>query len=243
MGISLREQRLNALVLDHLGMVKPIALGVRDTLPRHIDLDDLVSEGVAGLYSAAQHFDPNRTAVFGTYAKYRIRGAMLDYLRKLDHMGRDGRRELRAMSHASEELESQFSRSPTEDELAIRLGISLEQLRKRFVAVPRLKLISTGSANDEREFPPIDPASPAPCPDQLTDRERKRAMLADALEKLPPMWATVMQLYFFEELTMKEAGLIVGVNESRVSQIVKAALTQCRDTLMIRGLRRYVDAA
>ncbi len=224
------------LILKHLPMVRFVAKRVSERMPQHVELDDLISAGLVGLIDAASKFDGDKQVQFKSYAQFRIRGAILDSLRVMDWSPRELRRKGRAMAEATRALSAKLGRAPADAEIAEEMGIDLLTLQQM---VGEIKGLEVGSLNvtrteevgdEELDFVP----APA-CEDPLARfiKGQTREQLAAAIEALPEKERLVLTLYYFEELTMKEIGLTLGVVESRVSQIRSSAVSRLR-TLLVR---------
>ena len=220
------------LLLEELPQVRYIARRIHDRLPPHIPLDDLVQAGILGLIEALHKFDPGKNVELRTYAKHRIQGAILDSLRDLDWSPRPLRKKARQLEQAHQRLRAQFGRPATEPELAIELGMELKELQR---LLGDLRGLDLGSLQDELHEPGQDHgASAVPSqepwhePFALCLQGEMREFLTRAVSELQPRERQVLSLYYFEELTMKEVGAVLGVGEARVSQIHSAALVRLR---------------
>ena len=225
------------LLLEHLPTVRYLARRIHERLPQHVELDDLVSAGVVGLIDAFSKFDHNKKVQFKSYAQFRIRGAILDSLRTLDWSPRELRRKGRAVEEAIRTTTQKLGRAPSESEIAGEMSISLAEYQ---ALLGELKGLEIGSLHMERSEDSGDEELsyiPGPVEDDPLFRCLKgelKQRLADAIEDLPEKERMVLTLYYFEELTMKEIGLTLGVVESRVSQIHSSAVVRLRAAL--RGL-------
>jgi len=214
------------IVLDHLPLVKAIAVRVHENLPVHVELDDLVHAGVLGLFDAATKYNPTKKVVFHSYAKYRIKGAILDSLRQADWASRDMRKRHKQVESVTRELAGTLQRTPTEAELAEKMGVDVERWRRMAIELRTVGLMSASTrANDQEsasapEFPEQDTWQP----DNMCALRQLRSMLDVAAKTLPERYQKVVFLYYSNEMTMKEIGGMLGINESRVSQIHKIAL-------------------
>jgi RNA polymerase sigma factor for flagellar operon FliA len=233
--MSTRDQ----IVLDHLPLVKAIAVRVHENLPVHVDLDDLIHAGILGLFDAASKFDSGKQVAFSSYAKHRIKGAILDSLRQLDWASRDLRRRHKQVESATRELACSLQRNPTEDELAQKLGLEVERWRQMMLDLRSVGLISASTRTaDQEDLPAPDfPSKPETHPDSMCAREQLRTLLAAAMKALPERYRKVVLLYYTKEMTMKEIGGVLGINESRVSQIHKSALEKMAVALEASGIR------
>ena len=226
------------VVLEHLPLVKAIAVRVHENLPVHVDLDDLVHAGILGLFDAASKFNPDKQVVFSSYAKHRIKGAILDSLRQLDWASRDLRRRHKQVEAATRDLAATLQRNPTEDEVAQKLGIEVARWRQMMLDLRNVGLISASTrANESDDLPAPDfPSKPETQPDSICAREQLRGLLGIAMKTLPERYQRVVTLYYQNEMTMKEIGGVLGINESRVSQIHKSALEKMATALEANGI-------
>src|ERR1700733_11185786 len=233
-----RIARRDRIVLEHLPLVKAIAVRVHENLPVHVDLDDLVHAGVLGLFDAASKFNPDKQVAFSSYAKHRIKSAILDSLRQLDWASRDLRRRHKQVEAATRELAATLQRTPTESEIAQKLGVDVERWRQMMVDLRSVGLISASSRPAEHDDLPAPdfPSKPETQPDNMCSREQMRSVLGVAMKTLPERYQKVVFLYYTNEMTMKEIGGILGINESRVSQIHKSALEKMQVVLQANGI-------
>ena len=226
------------VVLEHLPLVKAIAVRVHENLPVHVDLDDLIHAGVLGLFDAATKYNPDKKVAFSSYAKHRIKGSILDSLRQLDWASRDLRRRHKQVEAATRDLAAELQRAPTEAEVAQRLGIDVERWRQMMVDMRNVGLISASTRSTEHDDLPAPdfPSAPETQPDNMCAREQLRSVLKDAMQTLPDRYRQVVMLYYTNEMTMKEIGGVLGINESRVSQIHKSALEKMNGVLQNAGI-------
>ena len=232
-----REIR-DRIVLEHLPLVKAIAIRVHENLPVHVDLDDLIHAGVLGLFDAVAKFDRGKKVEFHTYAKHRIKGAILDSLRQLDWASRDMRKRQKQIDAATGDLATRLGRNPNEVEVALELGVSTDRLRHIQVELRHLGQISITQRDDlDRDRPQEFPATAELQPDRMCERRELESTLARALGTLPARYRKVVFLYYTNEMTMKEIGSLLGVNESRISQIHKTALKKMALALESQGIR------
>lgn len=230
-----------SLLLEHLPLVRYVARGILERLPAHVELDELVGAGTLGLLDAARKFNAGKNVQFRSYAQFRIRGAILDSLRSLDWSPRELRRKGRAVQEARRALEARLGRQGTDTELADELGLPLAELQQltgnlRGLEVATLN-VERGEDTGEEELAFI-PAKESENPlFQYLEGEARRRVIA-AIDALPERERLVMMLYYFEEMTMREIGQVLGVVESRISQIHHGTLTRLRGTLRdLRGPR------
>jgi RNA polymerase sigma factor for flagellar operon FliA len=227
------------LLMEHLPTVRYLARRIHERLPQHVDLDDLISAGVVGLIDAFSKFDHNKKVQFKSYAQFRIRGAILDSLRTLDWSPRELRRKGRAVEEAIRSVTQRVGRAPSEYEIAGEMELSLTEYQQ---LLGDLKGLEIGSLHMERSEESGDeelayvPGSPEEDPLFRCLKGEMKQRLADAIDELPEKERMVLTLYYYEELTMKEIGLTLGVVESRVSQIHSSAVLRLRTALAaLRG--------
>jgi RNA polymerase sigma factor for flagellar operon FliA len=218
--------RRDELITEHLHLVTAIAAHVQKSIPVHIEFDDLVHAGTTGLFDAATKYREDKEVAFPTYAKHRIRGAIIDSLRQQDWASRDLRRQYKQVEEKIAELTSKLGRPPLENEVAAGMGLSPRRWQSLMVDFRSLKAgaIQHQSHESEDHLAPEIPASSAECPERLFAGSELRGKLAEALERLPERYQQVVKMYYESDLSMKEIGVRLGVNESRVSQIHKSAL-------------------
>lgn len=211
-------------------LVRRVALHVASRLPSQVELSDLTQAGFVGLLDAAQKFDVDKGVRFWTYAELRIKGSILDSLRALDWLPRSVRRRRRDIDTASRRLESCLGRAPSEDELAKELSLTTHRFRKMVDEVRRAEVSAElVEGLDGVDVFVRDPK--AKNPHELLERRELVALLARGIEGLSKRERLVIALYYHEELTMKEVGRVLGVNESRVSQIHSKAVQALRTRL------------
>lgn len=235
-GTPLAER--DQLVLKNLPLVRAIAVRVYESLPVYVELDDLVHAGIMGLFDAAAKYAGEKQISFQSYAKHRIKGAILDSLRDLDWASRDLRRRHKQLEAITRELNSLMERNPTEDEIAEKMGMTVDRWRQVAMELRVVGLLSASSrpAEQENQTVPEFPANGDLNPDVLTAHEQLKKTLAMAAQDLPERYRMVVDLYYIEEKTMREIGDKLGINESRVSQIHKAALDKMQEKLQSAGI-------
>jgi RNA polymerase sigma factor FliA len=222
------------VLLEHLPMVRFLARRIHERLPQHVDIEDLVSAGVVGLMDAFVKFDPTKKVQFRSYAQFRVRGAILDSLRTLDWSPRELRRKGRAIEEAIRVLTARMGHAPGEPEIAVEMGISLEDYQQ---LLGELKGLEIGTLHAERnensgeEELAYVPGRPDEDPLFCCLRSELQERLANAISELPERERLVMTLYYYEEMTMREIGLALGVVESRVSQVHASAVVHLRSAL------------
>jgi RNA polymerase sigma factor for flagellar operon FliA len=227
-----REQE--RMMIDHLPTVRFLARRIHERLPQHVDFEDLVSAGVLGLMDALQKFDPAKKVQFRSYAQFRIRGAILDSLRTLDWSPRDLRRKGRAVEEAIRTLTVRTGRAPSESEVAEQMAIPLGEYQQLLGELKGLEIgtlhIERSEDSGEEELAYI-PNRPEDDPLFRCLKGEMQARVVNAIDQLPERERLVMTLYYYEEMTMKEIGLTLGVVESRVSQIHASAVLHLRSVL------------
>ena len=229
--ITAEQERM---MVEHLPIVRFLARRIHERLPQHVDIEDLVSAGVLGLMDAFTKFDPEKKVQFRSYAQFRIRGAILDSLRTLDWSPRDLRRKGRAVEEAIRTLTARHGRAPVEAEVAAELNLGLTEYQQ---LLGELKGLEIGTLHMERsedsgeEELAYIPNKPEDDPLFRCLRGEMQQRLADGIAELPERERLVMTLYYYEEMTMKEIGLTLGVVESRVSQIHASAVLHLRALL------------
>ena len=221
-------------MIDHLPIVRFIARRIHERLPQHVSIEDLFSAGVVGLMDAFSKFNPAKQVQFRSYAQFRIRGAILDSLRTLDWSPRELRRKGRAVEQSIQTLTGRLGRAPSEAEIAQEMAIGLAEYQN---LLGDLRGLEIGTLHSERmedsgeEELAYLPNRPEDDPLFRCLHGEMRQRMADAVGALPERERLVMTLYYYEELTMKEIGLILGVVESRVSQLHAAAVLHLRARL------------
>jgi RNA polymerase sigma factor for flagellar operon FliA len=225
------------LILEHLPQIKYIAQRISTKLPSHVELNDLVSAGVLGLLDAIDKFDVSRGVKFKTYAELRIKGAILDSLRNLDWAPRSLRKKSKDLEKVYRELEQRLGRPAADKEVCEEMGISLEEFYELVDQIKGLNLGSfqeLSSQDDEKNGEPLVkyvPDAPQMDPFFLFHKTEIKGILSTAVDTLPKKERLVVSLYYFDELTMKEIGEVLGVNESRVSQLHTKAMLRLRTKL------------
>lgn len=236
--LAISSARRDELVLKYLPLVRAIAIRVYENLPVHVDVDDLVHAGVMGLFDAATKYDAEKQVSFQGYAKHRIKGAILDSLRDLDWASRDLRKRHKQFEAVTRELTAALQRAPTETEIADKMGMDVARWRQVAIELRMVGLLSASTrANEsENDAAPEYPATDQLNPDVLTGKRELRAVLSTAMRTLPERYQAVIGLYYLAGKTMREIGDRLGINESRVSQIHKAALDKMGVSLQAAGI-------
>jgi RNA polymerase sigma factor FliA len=226
----------NDLVMQELSQVYYIASRIRERLPQHVELEDLVNAGVIGLLEASRSFDSTKAAQFKVFAKFRIRGAIMDSLRESDWGSRLTRRRGREITETTARLEAKLGRHPAEAEIAAEMHLEVDHLRKIIAQIDGLHLAGQQMAvsNDRTDVLDVIESAPNlddPDPFDLCLEGEVKAHLAEAISKLSEREQLILSLYYREELTMKEIAEVVGVALSRVSQIRQATMKKLRESL------------
>jgi RNA polymerase sigma factor for flagellar operon FliA len=231
---SLSEER-ERLILEHLPQVRLIARRIHERLPDSVSLEDLVSTGTVGLIAAIDHFDPKHNVKLKTYAEYKIRGAILDSLRGLDWAPRQQRRKSKQIEGAIAAIEQRVHRLPTEEEIARELNITMEEYHDWLVDIRGVNLgrLETANASDEegRDLLRFVADSDEHWPSTIVERSELESLLASAIEKMPAVERTILNLYYHDELTLREIAKVVRLHESRVSQLKSQAILRLRSFL------------
>jgi RNA polymerase sigma factor for flagellar operon FliA len=222
----------------YLPLVRRVVQRLAIRKPPHIELDDLVSWGIVGLLDAIEKYDPAKEALFSTYAQFRIRGAILDHLRSLDWVPRSVRQKAGLIEKVSHELEGRLGRPPGEEEIARELEMTLTEYHDLLGKVGEMTLFSLedlGFGNGEGRFGPDkeDEEAEADPLRALLSQERVH-LVADAIGRLPEREKLIVSLYYNEDLTMKEVGGVLGLTESRVSQLHSQAMLRLKRYLLAR---------
>ena len=232
------------VLLEHLPIVRFLARRIHERLPQHVDIEDLVSAGVVGLMDAFAKFDPEKKVQFRSYAQFRIRGAILDSLRTLDWSPRELRRKGRAVEEAIRLLTARLGRAPGETEIATEMDISLEDYQQLLGDLKGLEIgtlhLERSENSGEEELAYV-PGRPEEDPLFRCLRGELEERLAGAIADLPDRERLVMTLYYYEEMTMREIGLALGVVESRVSQMHASAVVHLRAALRDLATQRTRD--
>lgn len=231
------EAARQKLIIYYSPLAKYVAGRIASNLPRSIDVQDLIQSGILGLIDALEKFDPGRDIKFETYAINRIKGAILDALRSLDWLPRTLRFKIKEINRVYAELEAKLNRPPTEEEIAAEMGISLEELNQimneaRFSSVVALEDSIPGSETDDeitlyQRVADVDAVEPFEAVESKEINER----LVKAVKELPEKERKVIILYYYSGMTLKEIGELMGVTESRASQLHSKAISRLKTML------------
>src|SRR5881392_1408399 len=230
------------LILTYAPLVKYVAGRLGSGLPAHVDEGDLMSYGLLGLIGAIERYEPDRDVKFETFAIARIKGAIIDELRAMDWVPRSVRSRAREIERAIAELEAKQGTAPTDEQIAKKVGITVEELEESLSDIARSSIAAldelwtvSGSGGDQIAL--IDTIEDERAPDPqgtLSVTEQKEA-LADAIARLPEREKLVVTLYYYEELTLREIGEVLGVTESRVSQLHTKAILRLKAHIASAG--------
>jgi RNA polymerase sigma factor for flagellar operon FliA len=232
-------QDRDSLITECLPLVKFIAHRISARLPAHVDVDDLIHSGILGLMDAVKKFEPDRNVKFKTYAEQRIRGAILDGLRDLDWVPRSLRRKKKDIETAYHLLEQQNGRAATDEEVAAHLGLTLDDLHHSLDDLKGVTLGTFMDAGENGEGENLISFVPDPDgenPHILLQTKEVKNILKTAVDRLPTKERFVVQLYYFDELTMKEIGTLLNITESRVSQLHTKSMLRLRGKLKERRI-------
>jgi RNA polymerase sigma factor for flagellar operon FliA len=226
------------LVVAYSPLVKYVAGRMSSGLPAHVDEADLVSYGLTGLINAIERFDLAREIKFETYAITRIRGSIIDELRTLDWVPRSVRTRAREIERANQKLEMKLQRAPSDDEMATELEMSVQDFQDALVQISHSTIIALDelwNTNDQNgdQVSLLDtlPDHNTPSPEAVVDQGELRDRIAGAIAALPEREKLVVALYYYENLTLREIGEVLGVTESRVSQLHTKAVLRLRGKL------------
>jgi len=238
-GKTKSKSAKDKLLVEYAPLVKYTAYRMAVNLPKSVEVNDLIGSGVMGLIKAVEGFDPGREVKFETFATHKIRGAILDELRALDWVPRSIRQKSRNLQRVYAKLENELGRMPYDDEVAAELGISIKEFEDLLADVTPTTLISLEEAlsdkdGDNKQIKVLDviedPGGSNPLK-ELGFEETKR-ILKETIMALPEKEKLVIALYHYEELTLKEIGEVLGITESRVSQIHSKAIIKLRSRLI-----------
>ena len=215
----------NAAVLQHIGLVHKTALHIKARLPDHVELEELVQIGMVGLLEAAKSYDASQGADLGTFASKRIRGAILDEVRKRSPLSRTDSSNIKAEEQVVEQFLAKHGRPPTASEVASELDTSLEDYQKQRGRSQKFRTTSLDELEDSGQAPFSESASP----EEEVESVETSEWLAGEIAELPERDQIVLSLYYNDEMNLKEIGAIIGVSESRVSQILTKVVGKLRD--------------
>jgi RNA polymerase sigma factor for flagellar operon FliA len=234
------------MITRELPNVYYVAARIRERLPQHVDMEDLVQAGVIGLIEAYRTYDAKKNAGFSTFAKFRVRGAILDSLRELDWGSRSLRKKGREIASSISSLASKLGRQPLQEEIATDLKMSLKDLHDTLTELDGLCMVGQQAEVSDDPSSSFDLIESAPSrggdnPFEIYLKGESKAQLAEAVSELSEREQLILQLYYYEELTMKEVAEVLGLAVSRISQIHTGALLKLR-TAMANGNRKAPPA-
>ncbi|MFY9264024.1 MAG: RNA polymerase sigma factor WhiG [Solirubrobacterales bacterium] len=226
------------LVLAYSPLVKYVAGKMGAGLPSYVDDADLISYGLSGLISAIERFEPSREIKFETYAMSRIKGSIIDELRSMDWVPRSVRMKAREFERANAKLEAKFHRAPSDQELSDELGVTIDELQEHIqqisssavIALDELWSVSDGSGGQVSLLDTLEDPNAAD-PERSYDAVNVKELIAEAISRLPEREKLVIALYYYENLTLREIGEVLGVTESRVSQLHTKAVLRLKSRL------------
>ena len=222
------QNNSEALVLAHLGMVKRVALHLKVRLPPFMELDELIQVGMIGLLEASRAYDPGKGTEFENFAHSRVRGAILDEVRRLSFLPRSAVAINKSHSEATHVLAADLGRTPTQAELAEHMGKDIELFHKERSQARRFETYSMEVVSEEVMNMAGDASHQ---PEAIVEHAQFMQALTEAIADLPEREQLLMNLYYVEELNLKEIGEVLGVTESRVSQLLTAVVKKLRGTL------------
>lgn len=229
------DDEMRKLVEEHIYLVKRIAYKIAIFLPRHIDTEDLIHEGMIGLLDAARRYDKKAGMNFSSYATLRVKGSILDSLRSMDWIPRRVRKMAKMIDKTKEELLQNLHRNPTPQEIAEKLDVPLPKLHKIINAVEQSQMLSFEDLQcfSNRYYIPEDKTIPVGVEKNTSDYERVeiKAVLKSALMDLTERERLILSLYYIEDLTLKEIKLVLNISEARISQIHTSALKKLKSKL------------
>lgn len=245
---KLTPQQKDKLIMEYAPLIKFIAQKIAVRLPSNIELDDLISSGVIGLMDAIEKYDPTRDNKFKTYAEFRIRGSILDELRAQDWVPRSVRDKAKLLDRTFVNLEAELGRSPTDEEVCDKLGITIDEFHDM---VNQVRPVSVLSIDDAATFSNVDKKSilnlleGCKLNNPLTQLNMKavKGIVTQSIEELPERQRLVLSLYYYEDLNLKEIGKILRVTESRVSQLHAQAIARLRAKLSAHFEEQEIEAS
>lgn len=222
------------IILNYLHLVKYTVSRLAINFPPHLEVNDLISSGIIGLIDAIEKFELDRQVKFETYASIRIRGAVLDSLRSMDWAPRGVRRKARELEEVYAALEKELGRTPSEEEVATRMGIPLQDLHKQLSEVSGVALISLDDfypTEGEKVLVKDGLKDDAEGPEELAIKSHMKQLLVEAIERLPEKEKIVLSLHYYEELTLKEISKVLSLSEARISQLHSQAVLRLKGKL------------
>jgi RNA polymerase sigma factor for flagellar operon FliA len=232
------ERARERLVVAYSPLVKYVSGRMASGLPAHVDEADLISYGLGGLINAIERFDLEREIKFETYAITRIKGAIIDELRSLDWVPRSVRQRARQIEKANSKLEHRLQRAPTDEEMAVELEMTVQEFQDALLQISNSTIAALDelwtvgdSSGDQVSLLDTLQDPDAPDPAAALDQTDLKDRMADAIARLPEREKLVIALYYYENLTLREIGEVLGVTESRISQLHTKAVLRLRGRL------------
>lgn len=233
----LSEDERERLILEHLPQVRLVARKIHERVPDSICFDDLLSAGVIGLIQAIDNFDPRQGVKLRTYAEFRIRGAILDSLRDIDWAPRLKRKQAREFEAAIARAEQRLGRTPEEAEIARELSLDVDEYRRKLTEMEALNIGEMEYVRDDHETPVVlkyTASAEDESPAVALERAELERLVAISIDRIPKAEKTVLSLYFYEELNLREIAEVMGIHLSRVSQIKTQAILRLRTSIAKR---------
>lgn len=218
------DEVIEQFVIEHRPLVKKIALHIKRRLPSHVELDDLLQSGLIGLLEARKNYKPNMGTTFETFASIRIRGAIIDSLRKSSWVSRETIKNMRKMSDAITKIEQRNQKHATSEEIAEELGISVEEHFKITQEISICNILSLDEIDQDNSIFGNDDTAP----EGIVSQEDIKEQLKEILQELPEREQLVLSLYYVEEFTFKQIGEILDLTEARICQLHTHAIARVR---------------
>ncbi len=224
------------LIEEYIGLVKVVAGRMYNFYGSKIEYDDLVGFGVMGLIDSIERFDMNKNIKFETYAQIRIKGTIIDNIRKLDWIPRSLRKKSKEIQYGMSKLENELGRTPSNEELSQHLNMSLKELEETLADISNFNMTSLEDLLVNKGEYNIDDDKEKNIPEQIFEKKEIKEILSRIVDELPEKEKMVISLYYYEELTYKEIGYIMELSESRISQIHSKAILKIKNQLIKEGI-------
>lgn len=231
---TLTPQEKREYVLQYQGFVRAVARRMAGGMPSHIETEDLVQDGMLGLMDALERCDPSRGHTFHAFVTCRIRGAMLDAVRSQDWVSRGGRRRARQVTQAQDQLSLQMGRTATHQELAQSMGLSQDEIHRRFHERSRFSLTQLDQPAPQAEAPAFEMKDDSPSLEELYLTTERRKLLLEGMKQLNPRERLIVYKYYFEGVNIRLIGAMLGVTEARISQIHSRCVRKLREYFEVR---------